>query len=218
MSSSSVAYRQAATKEDWDRMRSTITDIWVNRAANRTHLVEILLHDYGFIATPKTCSTHLQRWGCRTYKSKSDGNSASPARRRKGKLPRAARSQHLATSNRVLHPLAPGTLNRQLPAAGAYRLPDFIIHSIDTFVKGVFADSVVRFGFANLVPQRDAIEKGSLQWQAIEILYDTAEINFRGGSLQRFARNMKTAHQNMWDLIRPPSGTDKERRRVEAKV
>ncbi|KAM7190169.1 hypothetical protein V8F33_009646, partial [Rhypophila sp. PSN 637] len=204
MSSSSATYRQAATKEDWDRMRSTITDIWVNRATNRTHLIEILLHEYGFIATPKTCSTHLQRWGCKTYKKKSDGNSTSPARKRKGKLPQAAGSQHLATSNRVLHPLAPGTLNRQLPAAGAHRLPDFIIHSIDMFVRGVFADSIVRFGFADL-------------WLVIEILYDTAEINFRGGFLQRFARNIKTAHQKMWDLIRPPSGTDKERRHVEAK-
>lgn len=51
MSSSSVAYRQAASREDWERMKSTITDIWVNRAANRAHLIEILFQEYGFIAT-----------------------------------------------------------------------------------------------------------------------------------------------------------------------
>lgn len=97
-------------------------------------------------------------------------------------------------------------------------MPEFIIHSIDTFILGIFADSIVGFGVADLVPQRDAIRSGKLQWLAIENLYCTAEMNFRGGFLQRFARNMKTAHQNLWDLVRPPSGTGKERQRLEAKV
>ncbi|KAK3315951.1 hypothetical protein B0H66DRAFT_640865 [Apodospora peruviana] len=124
----------------------------------------------------------------------------------------------MASSTRSLRRLAPGIQNRQLPTAVAYRLPEFIIHTIDTFILGVFADSIVGFGVADIVPQRDVIRSGKLQWQDIESLYSTAEMNFRGRYLQRFARNMKTAHQTLWDLVRPPSGTGKERRRLEAKV
>ncbi|KAK0627326.1 hypothetical protein B0T14DRAFT_134864 [Immersiella caudata] len=212
MSGCPLPRRLGTTRNDWEHMRSTITDIWLNRARNRNDLIAILSREYGFIATPKTCITHLHRWGLHTYKKNREGQPAGsestcpPPRKRKSRVSRTSGLSVATQQPQILARIVPGLANQKLPRAKTYEIFDFIISSIDKLILGVFGNPLLGLKPKDLLSAfRDGPWTGLTwsSWMEIADIYLTAEVDLRVGDGRKFDRALKRVQQRLQELVRP---------------
>ncbi|RSL45383.1 hypothetical protein BHE90_000350 [Fusarium euwallaceae] len=192
----SVTYSKALTHAEWERLRATITHIWLHQARDLKDMVVRLRTQYGLAVTEKTCRTRLERWGLSTYKrsGRHAGRHASiqPVRRRKGR----------GFQNQVCpeHSFGQGPAAFSLTTAGAYQSHELVLYSVDRFIYAIFQDSTPRFSHRDLIRPR-FVEDYCLSWQGIADLYKSSEGFFRGGCMKKFVNGIKKAHLELRILV-----------------
>ncbi|KAJ0138293.1 Uncharacterized protein HZ326_18767 [Fusarium oxysporum f. sp. albedinis] len=200
MSASLVTYTAASSSEVWEQLRPAITHAWLNRAADLKHLRSILREEHNIISTEKTCRTRLKNWGLSTYKRRQDEASAKPLiqppRKRKGSAFRMERR-----IDQVIRSSSP--INKQPASPTAFRLQEFVLHSIDVFVGHLFPKPLAT---TTQLKARDLIhpkynEDYSLSWQSVADLYQAAEGYFRGECFRKFSSTIGRAHLELNFLI-----------------
>ncbi|KAH7247663.1 uncharacterized protein BKA55DRAFT_691789 [Fusarium redolens] len=209
MSASLVTYTAASSDDSWEQLRPAITHAWLNRASDLKHLKSILRQEYSIISTEKTCRTHLKRWGLLTYKRRQDGAFAKslvhPPRARKGIAFRGERC-----IDQISRTSSPMTKNPVLPTA--FRLQEFVLHSIDVFVSHSFPEPLAT---TTQLKARDLIHPKynkdySLSWQSVADLYQAAEGYFRGECYKKFVNTIRKAHLELKFLIGLPDSQSKD--------
>ncbi|RSL42168.1 hypothetical protein CEP54_015576 [Fusarium duplospermum] len=192
----SVTYSKALTHAEWERLRATITHIWLHQARDLKDLVHRLRTQYGLAVTEKTCRTCLERWGLSTYKRSGTqarrNASAHPVRRRKGR--------GFQNQARPEHSFGEGPAAYSLTTATTYQSHELVLYSVDRFIYAVFQDSTPTFNHWDLIRPRFA-EDYCLTWQEIADIYKSSEGYFRGGCMKKFVNGIKKAHLELRILV-----------------
>ncbi|KAH7268266.1 hypothetical protein B0J15DRAFT_578326 [Fusarium solani] len=192
----SVTYSKAPTHAEWERLRPTITHIWLHQARHLKDLVNTLRTLYGLAVTEKTCRTRIEQWGLSTYQK-----SGTQARRNASTQPvRTRKGRRYKSQSRPKDPSGQCPAAYSLSTAAAYQSHELVLYSVDRFVYAVFQDSTPRFTHRDLIRPRFE-EDYCLSWQGIADLYKSSEGYFRGGCMKKFVNGIKKAHLELRILV-----------------